>query len=70
MGYSDEQVSDLREVIRRSDCDAVVVGTPIDLAKLIEMDKPNTRVRYTIEERGTPTLADVVDRFLEQTTSS
>jgi predicted GTPase len=70
MGYSDEQVNDLREVIRRADCDAVVVGTPIDLAKLIEMDKPNTRVRYTIEERGTPTLADVVDRFLEQTTSS
>ncbi len=70
MGYSDEQVSDLREVIRRAECDAVVVGTPIDLAKLIEIDKPNTRVRYTIEERGTPTLADVVDRFLEQTTSS
>lgn len=70
MGYSDEQVRDLREVIRRAECDAVVVGTPIDLGKLIDMDKPNTRVRYSIAERGVPTLADVVDRFLEQTKSA
>jgi len=69
MGYSDEQVRDLREVIRRAECDAVVVGTPIDLGKLIDMDKPNTRVRYSIAERGAPTLADVVDRFLEQTSA-
>lgn len=70
MGYSDEQVRDLRGVIRRAECDAVVVGAPIDLGKLIDMDKPNTRVRYSIAERGAPTLADVVDRFLEQTKSA
>jgi len=66
MGYSDRQIADLQEVIRRADVDVVVVGTPIDLGRLIQLDKPSVRVRYSLAERGRPTLADVVDRFLAE----
>jgi predicted GTPase len=42
-----------------------VIGTPVDLAQLVSLDKPSVRVRYELEELGEPTLSDVVDRFLE-----
>jgi len=67
MGYSAEQIADLQAVISAAEVDAVVVGTPIDLARLVELDKPATRVRYSITERGEPTLATIVDDFLART---
>jgi predicted GTPase len=62
MGYGEEQVKDLEETIRRTECDAVVIATPIDLTKVAKIDKPHTRVRYELQEIGRPTLNDVLDR--------
>ncbi len=61
MGYGDDQVRDLQETIRSSDAEVVVVATPIDLGKLITIDQPSVRVRYELQEIGTPTLEDVLD---------
>ena len=50
MGYSDEQIAELEETIRRTPCDVVVVGTPIDLTRVLKIDKPAVRVRYDLRE--------------------
>ena len=60
MGYGDEQVKDLEATIRSVPCDAVVIGTPIDLTRIIRIDQPNVRVRYDLQEIGKPDLADVL----------
>jgi predicted GTPase len=60
MGYGDDQVQELRETIARSDADLVLIGTPIDLRRLIDLDKPALRVTYRLQEVGEPTLADVL----------
>jgi predicted GTPase len=66
MGYSPQQVSDLEETINSADCDAVVIGTPIDLSRIININKPATRVRYEIKEIGEMTLETVIDEFLKK----
>jgi predicted GTPase len=60
MGYSKAQRADLEETIRRCDPELVLIGTPIDLRKLIEFDRPALRVTYRLQEVGEPTLADVL----------
>lgn len=60
MGYSDEQLRDLEKTINAADCDVVVTGTPIDLARLITSRHPIRRVRYELEEVGSPTLSEVL----------
>ncbi len=60
MGYGRRQMRDLRETIARSDADLVLIGTPIDLRRLINIDKPALRVTYRYEDAGEPTLADVL----------
>jgi predicted GTPase len=60
MGYGRRQMEELRETIARSDADLVLIGTPIDLRRLIELDKPALRVTYRLQEIGEPTLADVL----------
>ncbi len=60
MGYGDDQVEELRETIERSDADVVLIGTPIDLRRLIALDKPALRVTYGLREVGTPTLGDLL----------
>jgi predicted GTPase len=65
MGYGEEQVRELAETIRRTPADLVVIGTPVDLAALVRLDKPSVRVRYELEELGEPTLWGVLERFLE-----
>jgi predicted GTPase len=60
MGYGRDQMEDLRETIERSDADLVLIGTPIDLRKLIDLDKPALRVTYRLQEIGEPTLKDVL----------
>jgi predicted GTPase len=60
MGYGRSQMEDLRETISRSDADLVLIGTPIDLRRLIELDKPALRVTYRLQEIGDPTLQDVL----------
>ena len=64
MGYSDQQVRDLEATIDRVPCDVVVVGTPIDLSRLVKIRKPVVRARYELQEIGQPDLAHVVDEFL------
>ena len=60
MGYSDDQLRELEQTINAADCDVVVTGTPIDLARLIESDHPIRHVRYELEEVGTTTIASVL----------
>jgi predicted GTPase len=60
MGYGREQMEELRETIARSDADLVLIGTPIDLRRVIELDKPALRVTYRLQELGEPTLAELL----------
>ncbi len=61
MGYGDAQVEELRETIERADADLVLIGTPIDLRRLIDFEKPALRVSYRLEELGEPTLRGILD---------
>ncbi|NIM19511.1 MAG: GTPase [Candidatus Latescibacteria bacterium] len=63
MGYGSEQVQDLEKTIEASDAELVLIGTPIDLSRVIRIDKPCLRVRYHLEEVGSPTLEDVLNDF-------
>ncbi len=64
MGYGKGQMKDLEETINAVDADTVLVATPIDLGALLRLNKPAVRVRYELEEIGTPKLGDVLDAFL------
>jgi len=71
MGYGRAQVEELRETIARSDAELVLVGTPIDLRRLIDIDKPALRVPYRLQELGEPTLAGVLrDHGLLETSAA
>jgi predicted GTPase len=63
MGYSPEQVADLEATINAVDCDYVVIGTPIDLRKVVNIERPSVRVRYDLKVKGSPTLEDVLADF-------
>ncbi len=65
MGYSDEQKKDLEETINNTPCDSVIIATPIDLSRIINIKKPYTRVHYSLQEIGKPDLADILDEFIE-----
>jgi predicted GTPase len=64
MGYGEQQLKDLETTINNTDCDAVVIGTPIDLNRIINIKKPSTRVYYDLDEIGYPDLEKVVCDFL------
>jgi len=66
MGYSAMQRHELEETIRRTPCDLVVIATPIDLARVIKIDKPNLRVTYEVEELTKPGLAEKVASFTRE----
>src|SRR2546426_318081 len=61
MGYGRKQMEDLRETIARSDAEVVLIGTPIDLRRLIELDKPALRVSYRLQELDEPGLAEILE---------
>jgi predicted GTPase len=61
MGYGREQMRELRETIARSDAELVLIGTPIDLRRLIELDTPALRVTYRLQELDQPGLAEILD---------
>jgi predicted GTPase len=61
MGYGDEMVAELEQTINNADVDLVIIGTPIDLAGLLKINKPSQRVRYELQEIGQPTLADILE---------
>ncbi len=62
MGYSDEQVRELEATINNTNVDLVIVGTPIDLGRILKINKPSQRVRYELQEIGQPTLKDLLKR--------
>ena len=66
MGYGDQQLKDLEETINNTDCDSVLVATPIDLNRIINIRKPNTRVYYDLQEIGDPNLSQVMDEFVNK----
>lgn len=65
MGYGEQQVKDLEATIENADCDSVIIGTPIDLNRIIKINKPNTRVYYDLQEIGRPNLQDILKDFLK-----
>jgi predicted GTPase len=60
MGYFDQQLKDLEDTINSTDCDVVVSATPIDITRLVKVDKPIIRVKYELEEIGYPKLVDIL----------
>jgi predicted GTPase len=66
MGYSALQRHELEETIRRTPCDLVLIATPIDLARVIKLDKPNLRVTYEVEELTKPGLAEMLVQFTHE----
>jgi len=66
MGYGQEQLKDLETTINNSDCDSVIIGTPIDLNRVIDIKKPSTRVYYDLQEIGEPNLEGILDEFVQK----
>jgi predicted GTPase len=66
MGYGEKQMKDLEKTIAKTPCDAVVIGTPIDLQRFIKIKQPCVRVGYELQEIGTPTLKEVLDEFVKK----
>ncbi len=66
MGYGREMLKDLETTINNTDCDSVVVGTPIDLSRIVKISKPTTRVYYNLQEIGRPDLTDVLGEFIKK----
>lgn len=64
MGYGDGQMKDLEATINHTPADAVIIGTPVDLRRVIRIRKPSVRVQYSLEETTKPDLADVINKFL------
>jgi predicted GTPase len=66
MGYNENQMRDLEETIRRTECDVVIVATPVDLTRLLRIEKPTVRVRYELEQISGPLLESILnERFLQ-----
>lgn len=63
MGYSAQQIKDMETTINATECDSVVIATPIDLRRLIKIEKPSCQVKYELQEIGVPTIADVLKSF-------
>jgi predicted GTPase len=66
MGYSAQQLKDLETTINTTDCDSVIIGTPIDLNRIIDIKKPNTRVYYDLQEIGLPNLDGILTDFIKK----
>ena len=66
MGYGTEQVRDLEQTINRVPCDVVVIGTPIDLNRIVKIKKPTVRVTYQLQELGSPNLDEIIGGFVKR----
>jgi predicted GTPase len=66
MGYGEQQLKDLEETINNTECDAVIIGTPIDLSRIININKPCTRVHYELDEITSPNLHDILEDFIKK----
>lgn len=66
MGYSEKQIKDLEESVNKVECDVVIIATPINLTKLIRINKPMIYVTYELQEIGRPELGEIIKEFLEK----
>lgn len=66
MSYGSQQIKELEHTIAKIDCDATVVATPIDIRRIMRLDKPTVRVSREIEERFKPTLEEILSERLRQ----
>ena len=66
MGYGDEQVKDLETTINNTPCDVVVIATPIDLNRIVKINKPTVKVSYDLQEIGLPNLQGIIDDFVQK----
>ncbi|MEM3613566.1 MAG: GTP-binding protein, partial [Candidatus Bathyarchaeia archaeon] len=64
LGYGEKQIEELNETIMRTPCDVVVVGTPVDLRRVMEINKPTVRVRYELKVLGPLSLEQILEEFL------
>ena len=62
MGYGEEMIKDLEQTINSSNADMVVIGTPIDLNRVLKLNKPAQRVRYELQEIGSPSIAEIIKK--------
>lgn len=66
IGYSKSQIKDLEKTINLTPCDSVVIATPVDLTKILKINKPSVRVRYELQEIGKPDLEEAIEKFLKR----
>ncbi|MHA1444561.1 MAG: GTPase, partial [Candidatus Hodarchaeales archaeon] len=66
MGYGEKQMKELEETINAADCETVIIGTPIDLGRLLTIKLPSVRVTYDLDEQGSPSLEDIIKDFLKR----
>ncbi|MCK4223430.1 GTPase, partial [Candidatus Bathyarchaeota archaeon] len=66
VGYGREQIKELEETIDATPCDVIVIGTPIDLRRVLTISKPAVRAEYNLKELGTPTLEDVLKKHFQR----
>lgn len=66
MGYGDEQIRDLEKTIENTDCDTVIIATPIDLSRIVKINKPIVKVGYDLQEIGKPNLTGILDDFVKK----
>jgi predicted GTPase len=64
MGYGPDQIRDLETTIKRVPCESVIIGTPIDLRRILKIQKPSTRVQYSLDEQSKPDLRAILDDFV------
>ncbi len=66
VGYGEEQIAELKETVDRTPCDVVIIGTPIDLRRVMSIDKPTVRARYELKVLGSVTLEKILQEFLQR----
>lgn len=66
MGYGFEQMKELEETINKTECDLVVIGTPVDLKRFLKINKPSVRIKYELEEIGKPDLRDYLSEVMKK----
>jgi predicted GTPase len=66
MGYGIRQIRELEQTIEKTSCDSVVLGTPIDLRRIMKLDKPAARVRYEMRSVTNPSLEELLSKFFER----
>lgn len=65
MGYGKQQIKDLETTINKTKCDVVIIATPIDLTRLMKINKPTVRVGYNLQEIGSPNLTEILSKFVK-----